>query len=466
MLKRNSIIKFVFLALIAVLGILLCVCPISLPNSTKTYNGFLYSIEKGLELGGGAYAEYECTLPAGSPDKIEDVIDASLYKVRTAFGVEKYTELSVSRRGENKIRVEAAKAKDTDYAFWYFEDGKQFSMTYEAASDSVSPKVIVKSTDIDNVKADYSYDTSAYGLKVTFTNEGLTNLEKLKTDAKKTADKKIYVYLGEVNSSNLLNEYSVSDVDNNMFLTAKSGGTYSTTNYSDVRELAYSITSAATGVNLTLISVGNISPKLGLNVQLILEICLLIIIVASFVLFVVRYRELGLLGALSMIFFAVLDLFLLQSIPLITLNVAGVVAIALGYMIAFVSHMILFEKMREEYAMGKKLHLSCKGGFKKALWPILDSHFILAIICVFMWIFLPGSLKGFAIIMLVALLLSVFTTLALMRYFVATYLRINSTKAKRLGFRREEGVKEISEEVSEENEDEVANSVVGGGNNE
>lgn len=466
MLRKNSIVKFVFLGLIAILGILLCVCPISLPNSTKTYNGFLYSIEKGIELGGGAYAEYECTLPASSPDKVEDVVDSSLYKVKNVFANEKYTELKVSRLGKNKIRVEAAKAKDSDYCFWYFENYKDFSMTYEAASDSVDPQVYVTSTDVNSIKPDYNYDSSSYGLKIEFTSEGLAKLNNLKSDAKKTSDKKIYIYLGEVNSSNLFNEYSVNDVENNMFLTASSSGSYSTSSYSDVRELAYSITSASTGVKVELVSIGAISPTLGRNVQVLLEICLLVVMIASFVLLFIRYRELGLMGALSMVFFMVLFLFLIQSIPLIVLNVSGVVAIALGYVLALVSHMILFEKIKEEYAIGKKIHLSCKGGFRKALWPILDSHFILALIGVFMWIFLPAGLKAFAIILLVAIVLSIFCTLALMRYFIYIYLPINSTKAARLGLRRDEGVKELNEEVEIIPEDEVANSEIGGGNNE
>lgn len=466
MLKRNSIIKFVFLWIIAILGVLLCVCPITLPNSTRTYNGFLYSIEKGVDLGGGAYAEYKCTLPSSSTDDVEKVIDGALNKVRNIFSNEGYNELQVSRLGQDKIRVEAAKAKETDYCFYYFEDGKAFSMTYQAASDTVEPQVVVSSTDVRIAKPDYSYDSSEYGVKIEFTSDGLTKLEQLKTTTKQTLDKKIYIYVGEVNSSNLLNEYDYSDVKDGMFLTAKSGSTYSTLSYTNARELAYSISSASTGVSVELVSIGNITPKLGRNVQVLLEICLLVVLVASFVMLIVKYRDLGIIGVLSMILFTVIDLFLIQSIPLITLNVAGVIAIGLGYIVALVSQMIVFEKIKEEYSLGKKIHLSCKGGFKKALWPILDSHFILAIALVFMWIFLPGSLKAFAIIMLVALLLSVVSSLALTRYFVNIYLPINSTKANRLGLKREEGVKELNEEVEVIPEEKVANSSIGGGNNE
>ena len=68
--------------------------------------------------------------------------------------------------------------------------------------------------------------------------------------------------------------------------------------------------------------------------------------------------------------------------------------------------------------------------------------------------------------MLVAVILSVFSSLALTRYFVNIYLPINSTKAKRLGLKREKGVKELSEEVEIIPEDQVADSSIGGGNND
>ena len=90
------------------------------------------------------------------------------------------------------------------------------------------------------------------------------------------------------------------------------------------------------------------------------------------------------------------------------------------------------KKIREEYRTGKKIPLSVKSGFKKALWPILDSHIVMAIVAIFLWIFGTSSIQGFAIPFLIGIVLSLFVNLVVLRFFVKWYLPFNSVKAKKL----------------------------------
>jgi preprotein translocase subunit SecD len=161
----------------------------------------------------------------------------------------------------------------------------------------------------------------------------------------------------------------------------------------------------------------------------------------------------------------VLYIFIIQSIPFVTLNLSGVVASVIAFAVAVLSNAYVFEKIREEYAIGKKIHLSCKGGFKKALWGIVDSHAIMLLAGAFLWIFAPATLKVFGICIVVGSFLSAFSSLAMTRYFVNIYLPINSTKAKKLHLYRDKSVKEIKEEVEIIPED-VASTLTMGGENE
>ena len=68
------------LTIIAILGILLCVCPFSVPASTDRYNGFLNAIEKGMDLSGGVTAIYECEIPGDSSEDLSELIDNSIVK--------------------------------------------------------------------------------------------------------------------------------------------------------------------------------------------------------------------------------------------------------------------------------------------------------------------------------------------------------------------------------------------------
>ena len=130
--------------------------------------------------------------------------------------------------------------------------------------------------------------------------------------------------------------------------------------------------------------------------------------------------------------------------------------------------LIIYEKIKEEYALGKKIHLSCKGGFKKALFTVLDLHAIIALASIFIWVIAPSAMKCFAITMILGALISLFTSLVLLRGFVKNYVRINSTKAYKMGLYRDKSVKELKEdgsvinitstEETEKNNEEVVNN--------
>lgn len=467
MLKKNSIVKFVLLTIIAILGVLLCVLPFNIPASTNRYNSFLTSIEKAMDLNGGVVAMYDCTLPNGGTVNLDKAIDNSIEKINKIFNTEGYNELNVVRQGNNKVRIEVAGALESDYAFSYIEDYKELKMTVQQLSDTVTdPRVFVDSSDIATAYPSYDYENSSYGIVVEFTSNGLTKLQELKDYAAETSNATIYVYLGEFKSSNLLSEISVDNVtDNTMFLTASSNGSYSTASATEAKEIAYSIVSGSLDVKLNFVESSYISPALGENTQLYIGIASLIIILLTVIFLIVRYGDLGLLGLLSLTFFLVFYIFFLQAIPLVVLNLAGVFGILLGFVIATISNLIIFERIRDEYAIGKKIHLACRGGFKRALWTILDSHFLIILVGIFIWIFAPVTLKCFAITLLIGTLLSMFSSLVMTRYFVNIYLPINSTKAKRLHLYRDKSIVEIKDDGVEIIKEE-ANSVEGGGINE
>lgn len=470
MLRRNSIIKFVLLAVIAILGILLCVCPFAVPYSTSNYNSLVGSISKAVDLNGGVSAIYECKLPQGSDGNLSEAIDKSLNKVKTMFefpsmGTNEYTELYVTRQGGNKINIVASGAGEFDYGFNYIEDRKVMSFTLSQYTEGSMPKSdYVSANAISKVRPSYDSDYKTLGVVIEFTEEGKKEIEALKEQAKSTGNETIYIYLGEINTENTFAEIDYEELKtDSLFLTTSSTGSYSLTE-SNVTEIAYSIISGSLDVELTLKETSVISPVLGKNTLLYLGIALLFIIVLTMAFMWFRYGHLGLLGNLSLAFYLVLFVFLMQAIPFITFNLSAIIGSVLVFAMAVISNAYIFEKIREEYAVGKKIHLSCKGGFKKALWGLIDSHAIVVLAAVFLWIFAPASLKAFAITIFVGSFVSLFSALALTRYFVNIYLPINSTKAKKLHLYRDKNVKEIKDEEVQIIPEDAP--VTTGGNNE
>lgn len=470
MLKRNSIVKFILLAIIAILGILLCVCPFSVPYSTNTYNGFIPAINKGADLNGGITAIYDCSLTNGDTDNLSKAVDGSLSKIEKIFEYEKFSELQVTRHGGNKIYVLASGeyATDVNDAFSFMENGKELSFTAVSVSDTeTNPEVFADSSIIYSAYADYDYDAESYGVRIEFTKSGISKLKELKSYAKSLSNDSVYLYLGEMTTSNVLAEVDVNDLgEESIFITASSSGSYTTSSANEAREIAYSIVGGSLDVELKLLEVSKVSAIFGKNTQLYLAISLGVIVLIAYICLVIRYRELGLVSLLALTFNIVLFAFFMMALPFITLNLAGVIGSLGAFLLSVFAITFIFEKIKDEYALGKKIHLSCKGGFKRALWPILDSHFIIIIISAFMWIFAPSMLKCFGITMMLGAFLSIFTSLVAMRGLVKNYLRINSTKPKKLGLYRDKSIKEIKDEEVEIIKEEVAEGSVIGGSHE
>ena len=449
MLKRHAIIKFIFIAIVAILGILLCVCPFSVPYSNNKYNGFLKATKKSLDLNGGVSALYECSLPAVSNENLSDAIDSSLEKLETALKYERFTELEIRRQGGNKISLLASNSEVPGLylndVFELIEDSKEMYFTFESAGEDKTPQSLLNSSDLVSVTPDYDYENSKIGLTLKFADSSKERIKYIKDASSKTTDKKIYIYLEEINSDNLFVELDYKDLKNDeIFVT--SSGTYSTEDNTSARELAYNIVGGMLDVKLNLKDVSKISPILGKNTQLYIGIAILVVIFIAFMFLWIRYADLGLLAILSLAFYLVFFAFLMQSIPFITLNVAGVVGCVVAFIITVIAHAFVFEKIRDEYAIGKKIHLSCKSGQKRALFPLLDVSAIIAIISVLLWALVPSSLKCFAIMLAMGSVLSFACIQLLLRWFISIYLKINSTKPKKLHLYRDKSVKELKEE--------------------
>ena len=442
MLRKNSIVKFVLLFIVAIIGVLLCVCPFSIPNSTNKINGFVGAINKGVDLNGGVSAVYDCTLKNGSPQDLDEAVEESLQKINDMMAIEGFSELYVTKQG-SKIAITTTNVAPTNAVFGYFENGKELSFTVAENSDSH-----FTSADIEKVVPEYNGEESAYGVRLHFNQSAKEKLDEVKTLAQETSGN-IYVYLGEKTSDNLIATLTADSLAENIFLASSNG--YFTINSVSTTyiETSYTIFAGTLDFNMDLLEVGYVSPILGQNTQLYIGIGLIILMFLSFVFMYVRYGQLGLLGCLSLIFYSILLTFFMLAIPFITLNIAGVFGIILSYILVVFVNAYIFEKVKEEYSVGKKIHVSFKSALKRVLWPIIDLHVVLLIASIFMWIFLPASLKCFAVVVFVGLFLSVFSSLVMTRYFMKIYLPINSTRPKKLRLYRDKGVVEMKDEEVE-----------------
>ena len=135
--------------------------------------------------------------------------------------------------------------------------------------------------------------------------------------------------------------------------------------------------------------------------------------------------------------------FFLQAIPFVQLTLPGIAGIVLSLGMAVDANVVIFERMKDEYRMGKRIQSCMKAGFKKATISIIDSNITTIIASLVLYFLGTGAIKGFAITLLLGVVISMFTSLVMTRSFVKWYANINSTNPRRLNLRRGKDVNEI-----------------------
>jgi len=128
-----------------------------------------------------------------------------------------------------------------------------------------------------------------------------------------------------------------------------------------------------------------------------------------------NYGKLGLIANLGLVVYGLITLSLYRLIP-VTLTFPGVVGFILSVGMAVDSNILIFERMREELRNGKEWGVAMELGFGRAWDSIKDANtctIITALILFnpFAWTFLSSSglVRGFAITLLLGILISLFT---------------------------------------------------------
>jgi SecD/SecF fusion protein len=111
---------------------------------------------------------------------------------------------------------------------------------------------------------------------------------------------------------------------------------------------------------------------------------------------VIYYRISGLIANISL-FLNILFLFVGLAMLGATLTLPGIAGIILSIGMAVDANILIYERMRDEFALGKSLRSGIDAGFNKAFWSIVDGQVTTLITALVLFLFGTGPIKGFAI---------------------------------------------------------------------
>ena len=98
-----------------------------------------------------------------------------------------------------------------------------------------------------------------------------------------------------------------------------------------------------------------------------------------------------------------------------TLTLPGIAGIILTIGMAVDSNVLVFERIREELRSGKTVSSSVEQGFKRAFITIIDTHVTTIVSSLFLFVFGTGPIRGFAVTLVIGLLVNLFSAIYVSR---------------------------------------------------
>lgn len=105
-----------------------------------------------------------------------------------------------------------------------------------------------------------------------------------------------------------------------------------------------------------------------------------------------------------------------------TLTLPGIAGIVLSMAMAVDTNVIIYERTKEELFAGKSIRQAYTDGFKHALSAIIDGHATTILTAVVLYIFGTGPIKGFAVTLIIGILMTFFTSVILSRAMIFSRL--------------------------------------------
>ncbi|GMA59843.1 protein translocase subunit SecD [Alicyclobacillus fastidiosus] len=189
-------------------------------------------------------------------------------------------------------------------------------------------------------------------------------------------------------------------------------------------QLANSLNAGALPYNLTLQSQESVGPSLG---QASLQATLwagLIAIVLIFIFMIVMYRLAGLIADLALVAYGYVTIAVFDGMHVV-LTLSGLAALVLGIGMAVDANIITYERIKDEMRNGRSLRSAVKIGNKNALRTILDSNATTFIAGAVMYWFGEGDIRGFAVALMISIIVSLLTAVILSRILLLTFTNSN-----------------------------------------
>jgi preprotein translocase subunit SecD len=185
----------------------------------------------------------------------------------------------------------------------------------------------------------------------------------------------------------------------------------------EARELALLLRAGSLAAPLYIVEQRSVGPSLGAdNIARGVQ-ALVIGMLATFVFMALYYHGFGMVANIVLVTNVVLLAALLSMLQA-SLSLPGIAGVVLTVGMAVDANILIFERIREELRNGMSPHAAINAGYEKAFSSIADANVTTLIAGIVLFTFGTGPVRGFAVVLSLGIITSMFTALVVSRAIV------------------------------------------------
>ena len=416
-MKGKSIIKLVGMLLI--IGIMIFVAAFGVTLGSWKINPAINGIKKGLDIAGGSSIQYDADADSITDEQRDTVVCI----LRTRLTEQGYTEANVQSQGDKRFYIEIPSVSDPREAVELL--GKTAQLSFADPDGNV----VMTGDDVDTANAKYDR------LSENSAPENYVEL-KLKDSGVQKFSEATGRLAGQAEGQNyiaiMLDDQIVSSPRVQTQITDTTCIISGNFTVESARELAGLIRAGQLPFKLTEVGVSSVGATLGqtaFNNSILAAFISLILIMLYMIIF---YRLPGLVSAIALAFYTALTVLLLGWFK-VNLTLPGIAGIILSMGMAVDANVVIFERIIDELKLGKTLRASVEAGFHRAITAVVDSNVTTVIAAaVLLWLG-SGTVKGFAVTLLIGVLVSMFTAIVITKFLLMQVVQLNVKNRKLYG---------------------------------
>ncbi|MCL6728709.1 protein translocase subunit SecD [Sphingomonas hankyongi] len=187
-------------------------------------------------------------------------------------------------------------------------------------------------------------------------------------------------------------------------------------------QLAVSLASGKLPVKLNVIEERTVGPDLGKDSIHKGAVASIVATLGVILFMLVTYGRFGVYATAALVVNGLMILGVM-AIFNATLTLPGIAGFVLTIGAAVDANVLINERIREEQRRGRRILDAIETGYKEASTAIFDANITNVIAAVLMWYFGSGPVRGFAVVLMIGIITSVFTAVNFTRMLVALWVR-------------------------------------------